>query len=289
MGKPGKSIEEVMREAGVFDPLAGGSQPDGGATPFDSANFQEAYAKIKEKRAAGFSAEDDHIEPLTDFDDICRPVSEDQPPSPTQEPPKNEIPEKEEAPVIPDEPDPAPSDEIKAIQSGMEQLERDVKTISESSVKTAGEIREMHKLYHNEFASRLKSMQEELDRYHEMDKGRAFDGILGEVAKLYCDNESVIDQITDDKIKKRIRYMFMDIVQILEANAVFRQKSNLGDKRNPRHCQVVERIPTNNPQLHDTVALSRGTGFYIENRSLVKELVDIYLLTEKTADQADEI
>jgi molecular chaperone GrpE (heat shock protein) len=184
-------------------------------------------------------------------------------------------------------PDPAPvaesQSEPQTVQAGIERLEQDLKVIAESTGRTAGEIREMHKLYHNEFANRLKSMQEELERYREMEKGRVFDGILGEVAKLYSGNESVIDAITDDKPKKRIRYMFLDILQILEANGVSRLKSNPGDKRDTRHCQVVERVPTDDPALHDTVVQSRGTGFFVENRSLVKELVDVYIFTDTPA------
>jgi hypothetical protein len=176
--------------------------------------------------------------------------------------------------------------ELQTVQVGIERLEQDVKVIAESTGRTAGEIREMHKLLHNEFANRLKSMQEELERYREMEKGRVFDGILGELAKLYSDNESVIEEITDDKLKKRIRYMLMDILQILEANGVFKLKSNPGDKRNTRHCQVIDRVPTNDPDLHDTVVQSRGTGFFVENRSLVKEFVDIYIFTDTSADNS---
>jgi hypothetical protein len=185
-------------------------------------------------------------------------------------------------------PDPAPvvaesQSELQTVQVGIDRLEQDVKVIAESTGRTAGEIREMHKLYHNEFANRLKSMQEELEQYREMEKGRVFDGILGEVAKLYSDNESVIEEITDDKVKKRIRYMLMDILQILEANGVSRLESNPGDKRDTRHCQVIERVPTNDPALHDTVVQSRSTGFFVENRSLVKEFVDIHIFTDTPA------
>jgi molecular chaperone GrpE (heat shock protein) len=177
---------------------------------------------------------------------------------------------------------------LKVVRTGMERLEQDVKSIVESSGKTAGEIREMHKLYHNEFANRLRSMQEEIERYREAEKGRVFDSILGEIAKLYSGNESVIEDIADDNIKKRIRYMFEDILQILEANGVSMLKSKHGDKRNTRHCQVVERIPTENPGLHDTVVSSRGTGFYVENRSLVKEPVDIYIFADTNAGNLAE-
>jgi hypothetical protein len=167
-------------------------------------------------------------------------------------------------------------DGLQAVQTGIEGLERELKTIAESSGKTAGEMREMHKLYHNEFAGRLKSMQEELDRYHEIEKGRVFDDILGELARLYSDNEPLLNEITDDKVKERMRYLFFDIFQILKGNGVFMLKSRPGDKRDTRHCRIVKQIPAENPDLHDTIKSSLNTGFYIENRSLVKELVEIY-------------
>lgn len=181
------------------------------------------------------------------------------------------------------------SDEILSVKEIIVQVEQNVKSAMDLSSKIAGEVREIHKLYHNEFAGRLKSMQDELERYREAEKGRVFDGILSEVAKLYSDNESISDDTTDPKLKKRIDYILMDIVQILEANGVVEQKSKVGDKRNTRYCQVVERIETDNPELHDTVALSRNTGFYTENRALIKELVDIYLYSEKPAEQSNEI
>ena len=83
--------------------------------------------------------------------------------------------------------------------------------------------------------------------------------------------------------------MFEDIAQVLQANGVLMQKSSAGDKRNTRYCQVVERIPTNIPEQHDTVAKSRGTGFYIENRSLIKEPVDIFLFSETDKDKSEQI
>jgi hypothetical protein len=196
--------------------------------------------------------------------------------------------EPETAPTIPISPA-LPTGNWSAFQATIGNVEQNVRVLADSSVKITGEIREMHKLYHNEYASRLKSMQDELERYREIDKGRIFDGILGEVAKLYSDYESLVDDVAEEKLKKRIRYMLDDIVQILQANGVLKQKSKPGDKRNTRHCLVIERIPTANQELHDTVSKSRGTGFYIENRSLIKEPVDIYLYSETAEDKSAQI
>ena len=106
------------------------------------------------------------------------------------------------------------------------------------------------------------------------------DGILTEIAKLYCDYEGVVEQAEDPKLKKQLRYLFLDLVQLLEGHGVTMQRSEVGAKRSPRFCQVIERIPTADPALHDTVARSRVTGFSIDNRPLVKEMVDVYLLSK---------
>ena len=169
---------------------------------------------------------------------------------------------------------------IEAIKEGINHLEKDIGTIAEASIKTVGEVHEIHKLYHNEFANRLRTMQEELEQYRERDKGRAFDDILSNVAKLYTDNEGLINDIQslgDKKINKRVEYMFLDIIQILEAHGVKKQKSNVGDKRNTKFCQATDRLDTHNPELHDTIAESISTGFYIENRPLIKELVKVLI------------
>lgn len=147
----------------------------------------------------------------------------------------------------------------------------------------SSEIHELHRLYHNEFAGRLKSMQDELDRYHDADRGNAFDGILGAIARIYTNNESLVDEISDPKTRKNVKYMLLDLSDLLEEYGVSMLKSEVGDKRNVRHCQIVERIPTDNPELHDTIAASHSTGFYKGNRTIIKELVDVYFFDRKSS------
>jgi len=149
--------------------------------------------------------------------------------------------------------------------------------------KTAAEMRELHKLYHNEFAGRLKKMQDELDDYHEISKGRVYDGILAEIAKLYSDNEKLADTLES----KQLKYMFMDLLQMLENNGVQVQKSKAGDKRNTKYSQIIEQVITDDPELHDTVAESLNTGFYVENRTLVKERVHVNVFKEQQQKAPD--
>lgn len=161
------------------------------------------------------------------------------------------------------------------------EMERMGSAVSKTMSGIASELHELHRLYHNEFAGRLKSMQNELDRYHDADRGNTFDGILGAIARIYANNESLVDEISDPKTRKNIKYMLLDLSDLLEEYGVSMLKSEVGDKRNVRHCQIVERIPTDDPELHDTIAASHGTGFYKGNRTIIKELVDVYFFDRK--------
>jgi len=166
----------------------------------------------------------------------------------------------------------APSEDMSCSQTRhVADIAQKLDGMEAAATKTAAEMRELHKLYHTEFAGRLKKMQDELDDYHEISKGRVFDSILAEIAKLYSDNE----KLTDALESKQLKYMFMDLLQMLENNGVQVQKSKIGDKRNTKYCQIIEQIATDDPELHDTVAESLNTGFYVENRTLVKERVHV--------------
>lgn len=174
------------------------------------------------------------------------------------------------------------------MKAEIEKIRHDIAESAEASKKTFAELREIHKLYHNEFAGRLKSMQDELDAYHKADRGHAFDGILSAIARIYGNNETLVDEIADPKTKKHVKYMLLDILDLLEEYGVQRLKSNPGDKRNPRHCQVLERIPTDDPTLHDTIVASHNSGFYMENRTIIKEMVDIYLYERPATPEVKE-
>lgn len=174
------------------------------------------------------------------------------------------------------------------MKAEIERIRHDIAESAEASKKAFTELREIHKLYHNEFAGRLKSMQDELDTYHKADRGHAFDGILSAIARIYGNNETLVDEIIDSKTKKHVKYMLLDILDLLEEYGVQRLKSNPGDKRNPRHCQVLERIPTDDPTLHDTIVASHNSGFYMENRTIIKEMVDIYLYERPATPEVKE-
>lgn len=159
----------------------------------------------------------------------------------------------------------------------LKQIEGRLENIAGTEQRLFSEIREMHKLYHSEFAGRLKAMQDELEQYRKIDKGRAYDDILAAIARIYGNNETLSDEVAEPKAKKSIRYMLMDIEDLLGVYGMEKLRSEPGEKRNPRHCQILGRIPTDDPAKHDTVAKSYNSGFYIGNRTVIKEVVDIYI------------
>ena len=148
--------------------------------------------------------------------------------------------------------------------------------IADTERRIFSEVREMHKLYHTEFAGRLKSMQDELEQYRKIDKGRAYDDILAAIARIYGNNETLADEVSEPKAKKSIHYMLLDLEDLLSVYGMCKLRSSPSEKRNPRHCQILNRVPTDDPEKHDTVAKSYNSGFYIGNRTVIKELVDIY-------------
>ena len=170
----------------------------------------------------------------------------------------------------------------------LKQIEERLESIAGTEQRLFSEVREMHKLYHSEFAGRLKAMQDELEQYRKIDKGRAYDDILAAIARIYGNNETLADEVAEPKAKKSIRYMLMDIEDLLGMYGMAKLRSDPGEKRNPRHCQILGRIPTDDPAKHDTVAKSYNSGFYIGNRTVIKEVVDIYIFEGSIPVKEDE-
>lgn len=159
----------------------------------------------------------------------------------------------------------------------VDDIKQKLDSLLDYSSKSATEIREMRKLYHNEFSTRLNALQGEVDRYHAIEKGQIYDGLLTSIARLYSENIDLLDVELEDRIHKRIKYMFMDMLEILDSYGVQKQESKEGDKRNTRYCKIVNKIATDNPDMNDTVSRSVNVGFFVDNRPLVKEDVDVYL------------
>lgn len=197
------------------------------------------------------------------------------------EPTNIELPESEQD----DKSDNITSEKPELRSASIIKLEEQLDSMSKESKQVLTEVREMHKLYHNEYAGRLHSMQEKLDYYHQIENGRAFEGILSSIAQIYCNYENLADNIDDPKLKKSVRYLLLDLCELLETYGMKMIHSEVGEKRNPQHRKIQERILTENASLHDTIAKSYGIGFYLGNRTIIPERVDVYFYDVKVSTE----
>ena len=176
----------------------------------------------------------------------------------------------------------------------LQSIDERFNNVAKTEERLLSEVRELHKLYHNEFAGRLKSMQDELDRYRNAESGRAFDGILSEIARIYNTYETLPDGVQEAKIKKGIVYLLEDLRELVGEYGMTAYRSEPLSKRSPRFCKIADRLPTDAPEKHDVVAKSYNTGFRIDNRVVVEERVDVYVyvptdtLTEEAKPNAEE-
>jgi len=176
-------------------------------------------------------------------------------------------------------------DEVKGLGGQIFKMEAMTKKMAEN---VASEARGMHKLYHQEFSGRLQSMQAEIERYRERDKSTIYDVILADVAKLYSSNIDVLKDVNDEKLENWLGDIFKQILEILEFFGVSKLESQPGDKRNTRHSQIIERVSTDEPEKNDTVLRCKNVGFYIENRTLVRERIDIYVYKNTNDEKSSE-
>lgn len=155
--------------------------------------------------------------------------------------------------------------------------------IAATELRISKELHDLHRLYHSEFAGRLKSMQDELDRYRDVDSGRAFDGILSEIARIYNAYETLPDGVQDAKIKKGITYLLEDLKELVGEYGMTAYRSEPQTARRARFCKIANRLPTDDPQKHGVVAKSYNTGFSVGNRVVVEERVDVYVYVPNDA------
>ena len=195
-----------------------------------------------------------------------------------------------QAPVVASEIAPDSTDYLQSIDERFN-------NVAKTEERLLSEVRELHKLYHNEFAGRLKSMQDELDYYRNVEKGRAFDDILKGIAGIYNSYETLPDEIEDLKTKKGISYLLEDLKELVGQYGMTALRSDPNQtpkpKRDPRRCKVVKRQPTDNPDEHETISKSYNTGFQIGNRVVIEERVDIFvyegkLPSEEANDNLDD-
>ena len=99
--------------------------------------------------------------------------------------------------------------------------------------------------------------------------------------------------LTAEEMKKNLSYMFSQLEDLFEENGASVLVSSEGSPRKNYCCRVVEKIPTADPDKHNTVARSRKPGIIRDKTVLQPEYADIYvydpsLEAEKTNDSKNE-
>ena len=170
------------------------------------------------------------------------------------------------------------ADQLRDIVSAVidEKLSGVIGQLVDETKETTSEVKAVRRLYHNNYAKQLSSMQAELDDYHKIDKGRVYEPILRDIAHVVVNSYFVVDSIADEKVRRSFAYVIDELIQTLDDYGAHMQRSEPGEKRNPHYCQIIHKIPTNDPSLHDTIKESHAIGFYVENRPLIREQVDVY-------------
>ena len=192
--------------------------------------------------------------------------------------PEEAAPQKEEAPHTA-EPEPqteeTPQEETAPpVTEGKPQAEKAEEDSMMSHMFT--ELREIHRICQNFQAGRMRDAESELEKYHEIDRGRAFDDILRDVARIYVDHESLPAAIEDEALRKKVNNILLDVLQVLEGYGVHLQRSSQGSERKLRLTHVVGYEDTEDPELHGKIAASVQAGFCRDNLAVMQELVKIY-------------
>lgn len=124
-------------------------------------------------------------------------------------------------------------------------------------------------------------MYNELETLKKQQRGEQFTPILKAVAAICVEYRSLLD---DDSIpinaKNTLKLMFDELEDILADYGAEIFNSNTGDIRRPFLTKIISTIPTDNPQLHNTIAKSRRAGVMQNGKPLYREFVDVFVFKQ---------
>ncbi len=121
-------------------------------------------------------------------------------------------------------------------------------------------------------------MQHDLDELREQQSGGQFNSILKEIASMYAEYQSVLeDEGMEPKTHRNIRALFEQMEDLLNEYDAEVCISKVGDPRPKRQCKIIKQIPTGDESKHNTIALSRKPGVMRGRLVLNHEFVDVYV------------
>lgn len=123
-----------------------------------------------------------------------------------------------------------------------------------------------------------QGMQRDLDDLRQQLSGTSFNGILKEIATMYSDYQLLLE---DAEMPKRSRNNLLSLFgQMEDLLADYDAEifvSKVGDLRPKNQCKIIEKIPTGDESLHNTIARSRKPGVIRDRLVLFHEWVDVYV------------
>jgi molecular chaperone GrpE (heat shock protein) len=165
----------------------------------------------------------------------------------------------------------------------MNEISRQILMITENQDRNGQELKNLYNSYTGILRLHDKAA-EELERHRKGLYLQLLDPLLIALARIYIDYLGNVErlnaeQLEDQRLKNNFSNMFDEILQILEENDVKTHVTKAGEKWSPKFCKIGKKTPAAEKEQHGTVIQSISPGFYIDNRVLMPESVDVYIFT----------
>ena len=194
------------------------------------------------------------------------------------------------APAPAPAPDPKPAEEneksmsevMALLQSVLEKQEKNDRQLSQSLRDNAN------------FQIQVRQgMQRDIDKLKEQLNGEQFNPILKEIATVYVEYHSLLDDETiSGRSRKNLKALFETLEDLMADYDAEVIRSKVGDERQTRVCKIIGKIPTGQQDKHNTIAASRQPGVVRDRSVLYPEFIDVYIydpaLAEAEASAAAE-
>lgn len=132
-----------------------------------------------------------------------------------------------------------------------------------------------------------QGMQHDLDELKAQQSGEQFNPILKEIATIYSEYQVLLDEELPHRARKNLMALFEQLEDLLADYDAEVFRSEVGSVRQTRSCKIVNKVPTANSELHNTIVASRKPGVVRGRMVLYQELVDVYVY-DSTLSIADE-
>lgn len=182
--------------------------------------------------------------------------------------------------------------EISAAEASSEQnpLEETLEEILELQNKNSRQLAQCLRENVN-FQNQVRvGMQHELEGLKEQQRGEQFTPILKAVATVCVEYRKLLtDETVSRRARRTLRLMFDELEDILAEYDAEVFTSAIGEQRRPLLTKLVNTVPTNDKNLHNTIAHSRRPGVIRNGRPLYREFVDVYVYDANAGGRKSEL